>query len=66
MFVTGLRTGNSYWVMSTYLYFVADDVMGVDYGLVAAVSLLYLLPSFVLYVFCQKYLTQMSLGGVKG
>jgi inositol-phosphate transport system permease protein len=66
VFVTSLRTGNSYWVMSTYLYYVQDDVMGVDYGLVAAVSVIYVLPSLILYLFCQKYLTQMSLGGVKG
>ena len=66
VFVTGLRTGNSYWVMSTYLYYVRQDVMGVDYGLVAAVSVIYVLPSLLLYLFCQKYLTQMTLGGVKG
>lgn len=66
VFVTGLRTGNSYWVMSTYLYYVREDVMGVDYGLVAAVSLIYVLPSLVLYLFCQRYLTQMTIGGVKG
>lgn len=66
VFVTALRTGSSYWVMSTYLYYVADDVMGVDYGLVAAVSVFYVIPSLLLYVFCQKYLTQMTLGGVKG
>lgn len=66
VFVTALRTGNSYWVMSTYLYYVAEDVMGVDYGLVAAVSVFYILPSLVLYLFCQRYLTQMTLGGVKG
>ncbi|MHC0053592.1 carbohydrate ABC transporter permease [Actibacterium sp. D379-3] len=66
VFVTALRTGNSYWVMSTYLYYVAEDVMGVDYGLVAAVSVFYIVPSLVLYLFCQRYLTQMTLGGVKG
>jgi len=66
VFVTALRTGNSYWVMSTYLYYVAEDVMGVDYGLVAAVSVFYILPSLVLYIGCQKYLTQMTLGGIKG
>lgn len=66
VFVTALRTGNSYWVMSTYLYYVAEDVMGVDYGLVAAVSVFYIIPSLVLYLFCQRYLTQMTLGGVKG
>lgn len=66
VFVTALRTGNSYWVMSTYLYYVAEDVMGVDYGLVAAVSVLYILPSLILYLALQRYLTQLSLGGVKG
>jgi len=66
VFVTALRTGDAYWVMSNYLYYVAEDVMGVDYGIVAAVSVFYVVPSLVLYVFCQKYLTQMTLGGVKG
>lgn len=66
VFVNALRTGGGYWVMSGYLYYVAEDVMGVDYGLVAAVAVFYLLPSLVLYLFCQRYLTQMTLGGVKG
>ena len=66
VFVNGLRTGESYWVMSTYLYYVREDVMGVDYGMVAAVAVLYVLPALILYLFCQKYLTQMTLGGVKG
>lgn len=66
VFVTALRTGNSYWVMSTYLYYVAEDVMGVDYGLVAAVGVFYIIPSLLLYLVCQKYLTQMTLGGIKG
>jgi len=66
VFVNGLRTGNGYWVMSTYLYYVREDVMGVDYGMVAAVAVLYVLPALILYLFAQKYLTQMTVGGVKG
>lgn len=66
VFVTALRTGNSYWVMSTYLYDVAEDVIGVDYGRVAAVSCFCFVPSLILYLFCQTYLTQMTFGGVKG
>ena len=66
VFVSALRTGSGQWVMSLYLYYVAEDVMGVDYGLVAAVAVFYLVPPLLLYVFCQKYLTQMTLGGVKG
>ena len=53
-------------MMSMYLFFVSEDIMDVDYGIVAAVSVLYILPSFILYIFCQKYLVQMSIGGIKG
>lgn len=66
VFVRTLLIDKSNWVMSLYLFFVAEDVMGVDYGIVAAVSVLYVVPSLLLYVFCQKYLVQMSLGGIKG
>jgi inositol-phosphate transport system permease protein len=64
--VSALRTGGGYWVMSFFLDFVAEDIMGVDYGIVAAVAVFYLLPGLLLYVFCQRFLTQMNVGGVKG
>ena len=66
IFVRTLLIENKNWVMSLYLFWVSDDVMGVDYGIVAAVAVFYVLPSFLLYVFCQKYLTQMTIGGIKG
>lgn len=66
IFVRTMLIENKNWVMSLYLYWVADDVMGVDYGIVAAVSIFYVLPSLLLYVFCQKYLTQMTIGGIRG
>ena len=66
IFVRTLLIENTNWVMSLYLFWVADDIMGVDYGIVAAVAVFYVLPSLLLYVFCQKYLTQMTIGGIKG
>ena len=66
VFVRTLLFEKSNWVMSLYLYWVADDIMGVDYGIVAAVGVFYVLPSLVLYIFCQKFLVQMTLGGIKG
>jgi inositol-phosphate transport system permease protein len=66
IFVRTFLIENKNWVMSLYLFWVSDDVMGVDYGIVAAVAVFYVLPSFLLYVFCQKYLTQMTIGGIKG
>ena len=52
--------------MSLYLFWMRDDVMGVDYGMVSAIGVFYVLPSLLLYAFAQKYLTQMSIGGIKG
>jgi inositol-phosphate transport system permease protein len=66
VFVRTLLFDKQNWVMSLYLFWVAEDVMGVDYGVVTAVGVLYVLPSVVLYTFTQKYLTQMTIGGIKG
>jgi inositol-phosphate transport system permease protein len=66
IFVRTFLIENTNWVMSLYLFWVSEDVMGVDYGIVAAVAVFYVLPSLLLYVSCQKYLTQMTIGGIKG
>jgi len=66
VFVRTLLFEKSNWMMSLYLFWISDDLMGVDYGIVAAVGVFYVLPSLLLYIFCQKFLVQMSLGGIKG
>lgn len=66
VFVRTLLFDKQNWVMSLYIFWVSEDIMGVDYGAVAAVAVFYVLPSLLLYIFCQKYLTQMTLGGIKG
>ena len=66
VFVQTLLIDKSQMTMSLYLFFVAQDNMGADYGLIAAVGIIYLLPVLVLYAFTQKYITQMSFGGIKG
>lgn len=66
IFVFTFLIRNTNWTMSLYMFYVRDDVMGVDYGVVSAVGVFYLVPSLVLYVFAQRYLMQMSIGGVKG
>ena len=38
IFVRTLLIENKNWVMSLYLFWVSDDIMGVDYGIVAAVA----------------------------
>jgi inositol-phosphate transport system permease protein len=66
VFVRTLLFDKQNWTMSLYIFWVSDDIMGVDYGIVAGVAVFYVMPSLLLYIFCQKYLVQMSLGGIKG
>ena len=67
VFVLVLSTKQAKWTMSLYTFYVIEENnLGIDYGLVSAVALFYILPSFFLYAFAQKYLMQMSVSGVKG
>jgi len=66
IFVFTFLVRNTNWTMSLYMFFVRDDVMGTDFGIVSAVGVFYLIPSLVMYVAAQKYLMQMSVGGIKG
>jgi inositol-phosphate transport system permease protein len=66
IFVFTFLVKNTNWTMSLYMFFVRDDVMGTDFGIVSAVGVFYLIPSLVMYVAAQKYLMQMSVGGIKG
>ncbi|MBV8133387.1 MAG: carbohydrate ABC transporter permease [Alphaproteobacteria bacterium] len=66
IFVFTFLIRNTNWTMSLYMYYVRDDVMGVNYGVVSAVGVFYLVPSLILYLAAQRYLMQISIGGVKG
>jgi inositol-phosphate transport system permease protein len=66
IFVFTFLIKNTNWTMSLYMFFVRDDVMGTDFGVVSAVGVFYLVPSLVMYLAAQKYLMQMSVGGIKG
>ena len=66
VFVRTLLVAKENWTMSLYLFWTITDVMGVDYALVSAVGVFYVLPSVILYLLTQRYLTQMTFGGIKG
>ena len=66
IFVLTFLIRNTNWTMSLYMFYVRDDIMGVDYGVVSAVGVFYLVPSLLLYLAAQRFLLQMSIGGVKG
>ncbi len=54
IFVSTFLFGNTKWLMSLYLFFR---------GNAPAVALFYLLPPMLLFVFTQKYLLRLSIGG---
>ncbi|MEJ1158447.1 carbohydrate ABC transporter permease [Prosthecomicrobium sp. N25] len=66
VFVRTLLFEKSNWTMSLYLFWMYEDVMGTDYALVSAIGVFYVLPSIVLYTISQRYLAQMTIGGIKG
>jgi inositol-phosphate transport system permease protein len=66
IFVFTFLVRNTNWTMSLYMYFIRDDMMGVDYGVVSAVGVFYLVPSLLLYAVAQQYVSQITIGGVKG
>jgi inositol-phosphate transport system permease protein len=66
VFVRTLLFQKSNWTMSLYLFWLQDDLMGTDYAMVSAMGVFYVLPSVILYASTQKYLTQMTIGGIKG
>jgi inositol-phosphate transport system permease protein len=66
VFVRTLLFQKANWTMSLYLFWLREDVMGTDYAMVSAMGVFYVLPSIVLYTCTQKYLTQMTVGGIKG
>ena len=66
VFTRTLLLEKTNWTMSLYLFWMREDVMGTDYAMVSAMGVFYVLPSIVLYTLTQKYLTQMTIGGIKG
>jgi inositol-phosphate transport system permease protein len=66
VFVRTLLLEKANWTMSLYLFWMREDVMGADYAMVSAMGVFYVVPSVILYTCTQKYLTQMTIGGIKG
>ncbi|HXF68187.1 MAG TPA: carbohydrate ABC transporter permease [Thermoflexus sp.] len=58
------------WTLSVYIRSVtaggAGEILFVNYGVIAAVGLFYVLPVLLFFVLTQRYLLQIYAGGVKG
>jgi len=56
----------SAWTLTSYVNSVIANWRFVDFGLLAATSLFYVMPVFLFFIFTQKYLMQITIGGMKG
>jgi len=56
----------SAWTLTSYVNSAIGDYQFTDYGLLAATSLFYLIPVLLFFILTQKYLMQVTVGGMKG
>jgi len=53
------------WTMALYLSAVIGEYRSVDYGLLAAVGVFYMIPSLLFFLLTQRHLVQITIGGAK-
>ncbi|MDI9484843.1 MAG: carbohydrate ABC transporter permease [Bacillota bacterium] len=54
------------WTLSSYVNSIIGDFQFIDYGLLSATALFYILPVLLFFIFTQKYLMTVTVGGTKG
>ena len=52
--------------LATYLQKLLSDPNLINYGLLCSVSLFYMIPVLIFFIFTQKSLMQVTIGGGKG
>ncbi len=65
IFITTFIFSNKWWTLSQYTYTALGGYIFANYGLLTAISVWYILPVIILFIFANKYMIQMSLGGIK-
>ena len=65
MVVTFIRKPEA-WTLASYIDGIIGGWRFTQYGLLAAVSLFYMLPILLFFLFTQRYLMQITVGGLKG
>ena len=63
--VTFIRSSGS-WTLTSYINGAIGELGVTDYGFLSAASTFYMLPVLLFFVFTQKYLMRVSVGGMKG
>lgn len=63
--ITFIQDKNS-WTLASYINAIVGDFRFLDYGLLSATALFYILPVLLFFLFTQKYLMKVTIGGTKG
>ncbi len=66
IFINTFILNQQTWTLSRYIKGVIGDFRFVDYGLLTSISLFYMLPTLLFYLFANKYLLQVNITGTKG
>jgi len=66
IFVITFIQNKESWTLASYVNSVVGDFQFLDYGLLAATALFYIAPVLIFFLFTQKYLMRVSVGGTKG
>ncbi|MFQ5793519.1 MAG: carbohydrate ABC transporter permease [Candidatus Bipolaricaulia bacterium] len=54
------------WTLSSYVFAVLGNFRFVDFGLLAATAVFYVIPVLLFFLFTNKYLMKVTVGGMKG
>lgn len=63
--VTFVRSPDA-WTLTSYINAIIGNYRFTNYGLLAAVSLFYMVPVLLFFLFTQKFLMRVTVGGLKG
>ncbi|HLT57577.1 MAG TPA: carbohydrate ABC transporter permease [Limnochordales bacterium] len=63
--ITFIQDKNA-WTLSSYINAIVGDFRFLDYGLLSATALFYIAPVLLFFIFTQKYLMRVTIGGTKG
>lgn len=66
IFVITFIRDTSAWTLTSYINSIISNYRFTEYGLLASTSLLYITPVIIFFIFTQKYLLKMTIGGSKG
>ncbi|RLC39049.1 MAG: carbohydrate ABC transporter permease [Candidatus Nealsonbacteria bacterium] len=66
LFVYTFLRSSETWTLSSYVVGALGELGVTDYGFLHAVSVFYMFPVLIFFIFTQKYLMRVSVGGMKG